>query len=61
MLRLPDAPNQVSSVERPMLLFHCPVAKGCAAGFFYFQFPDFHLLSFTSLMATHAGELRERL
>ncbi len=25
---------QVSSIEHPTLLFHCPVAKGCAAGFF---------------------------
>ena len=27
-----------------VLVFHCPVAKGCAAGFFHFQFADFYLL-----------------
>ena len=35
---------QVSSVEQPVLLFHCPVAKGCAAGFFNLLFTIFYLL-----------------
>lgn len=34
MLRFSDALNKISGAERRMLLFHCPVANGCAAGFF---------------------------
>ena len=37
--------NRISRVERLMLLFHCPVANGCAAGFFYLLFTIFNLLS----------------
>ncbi len=34
MLCLSGGLSQVSSAEHPVSLFHCPVAKGCAAGSF---------------------------
>ncbi len=34
MLCLSGGLTQVSSAEHPVSLFHCPVAKGCAAGSF---------------------------
>jgi len=37
-----------SWIERQIELFHCPVANGCAAGFFVLNLPSFHLLSLLS-------------
>jgi len=56
MLLFSDALNQISGLEYRVLLFHCPVAKGCAAGFFsVFKRP----LSIVSLSPFSAPKARE--